>query len=159
MGRAGLVALALTLASPASAWDVYDEAGGCYLVVRASEAGPGPDSDDVLLYVRTTPQAPEISLTTLSGLPFDDETSGTLRAGEFKAVLWFRDGWGWTPDAGADVAMLEAFATAEEARLEVRFSGGQRLGARFESEELLFDEMPAEIWRHLPPKEFMERFA
>ena len=35
----------------------------------------------------------------------------------------------------------------------------ERLGARFESEELLFDEMPAEIWRHLPPKEFMERFA
>ena len=35
----------------------------------------------------------------------------------------------------------------------------RKMGASFEKEALLFDEVPAEVWRHLPPQEFMERCA
>ena len=35
----------------------------------------------------------------------------------------------------------------------------ERIGATKEGTGLLFDEIAADIWRHLPPKDFMERFA
>jgi len=35
----------------------------------------------------------------------------------------------------------------------------EKMGASFETESVLFDEFPAEIWRHLPPEQFREQFA
>ena len=35
----------------------------------------------------------------------------------------------------------------------------QKMGAIFEKDSLLFGTSEAEIWRHLPPQEFQERFA
>ena len=35
----------------------------------------------------------------------------------------------------------------------------RKMGASFEKEAVLFGEFPAEVWRHLPPQEFMERHA
>ncbi|MEM7290327.1 MAG: GNAT family N-acetyltransferase [Pseudomonadota bacterium] len=35
----------------------------------------------------------------------------------------------------------------------------ERMGAIKEGSSLLFDEMPADIWRHLPPAEFKEKFS
>lgn len=34
-----------------------------------------------------------------------------------------------------------------------------KMGASFEKDAILFDEFEAEIWRHLPPEEFLERAA
>ena len=35
----------------------------------------------------------------------------------------------------------------------------KKMGATLEKSSVLFDEHDAEIWRHLPPEQFMERFA
>ena len=35
----------------------------------------------------------------------------------------------------------------------------RKLGATFEKDSVLFDEFPAEVWRHLPPEQFLERYA
>ena len=35
----------------------------------------------------------------------------------------------------------------------------ERMGATIQESTILVDEFPVDIWRHLPPKEFMERFA
>ena len=34
-----------------------------------------------------------------------------------------------------------------------------KLGASFEANSVLFDQFESEVWRHLPPNEFMERFS
>jgi len=34
-----------------------------------------------------------------------------------------------------------------------------KMGATFEKKSILFEEHEAEIWRHLPPEQFMEKFA
>ncbi len=95
---------------------------------------------------------------------------------------WFPEGWpepeiGYSliPSAGgkgfgteAAIASLKFTYrdlgwTTAISMIDKKNSGSKKvaskMGATFEKEAVLFDKFEAEIWRHLPPEQFQERFA
>ena len=112
---------------------------------------------------------------------FAIETKDTRATVGF-AGPWFPEGWsepeiGYSlvPDAhGQGFATEAAIATLKYAYQDLGWKTAissidehndgskhvaRKMGAIFENRTMLFEEFPAETWRHLPPEQFLERHA
>ncbi len=58
----------------------------------------------------------------------------------------------------ADLKWLTAISQIDVANTPSKNLAG-KLGAAFEGNAVLFGKFKSEVWRHLPPSEFMEKFA
>lgn len=82
------------------------------------------------------------------GMVADSHGHGFVTEAAIASLKYAYQKLGWT----TAISFIDAKNTPSE-------GVAKRLGAHHEGEGIIFDEFPANIWRHLPPAQFLEKFA